>query len=82
MNSEFYTGVLDHWGEKHHTISAEVVASSLDKILALNASVNFYMFIGIFYSLFLKLEFFFQKLYLYMSLLRCKIGNKSDIVSV
>uniref|UniRef100_A0A7M5WZQ4 Beta-galactosidase n=2 Tax=Clytia hemisphaerica TaxID=252671 RepID=A0A7M5WZQ4_9CNID len=46
VNSEFYTGWLDHWGEKHHRTSADLVASSLDKILALNASVNLYMFIG------------------------------------
>ena len=46
VNSEFYTGWLDHWGEKHQTKNTTVVAQYLDKILALNASVNLYMFEG------------------------------------
>ena len=46
VNSEFYTGWLDHWGEKHQTKSAATVAKSLDKILSMNASVNFYMYEG------------------------------------
>ena len=46
VNSEFYTGWIDYWGEKHQTKSASVVAKSLDKILSMNASVNFYMYEG------------------------------------
>ena len=46
VNSEFYTGWIDHWGEKHETKPASVVAKSLDKILSMNASVNFYMYEG------------------------------------
>ena len=46
MNSEYYTGWLDHWGEPHQIRSAESIADSLDKILAVNASVNMYMFEG------------------------------------
>ncbi|EHH51741.1 hypothetical protein EGM_11177 [Macaca fascicularis] len=46
INSEFYTGWLDHWGQPHSTIKTEVVASSLYDILARGASVNLYMFIG------------------------------------
>eukprot|EP00455_Lapot_gusevi_P016135 TRINITY_DN1824_c0_g1_i4.p1 TRINITY_DN1824_c0_g1~~TRINITY_DN1824_c0_g1_i4.p1 ORF type:complete len:494 (-),score=92.56 TRINITY_DN1824_c0_g1_i4:199-1644(-) len=46
MCSEFYTGWLDHWGDKHATVSTAAVATALDKILALNASVHFYMFHG------------------------------------
>ena len=46
VNSEFYTGWLDHWGQPHQTRSAVQVADSLDKILQLNASVNMYMFEG------------------------------------
>ncbi|XP_037381710.1 beta-galactosidase [Talpa occidentalis] len=46
VNSEFYTGWLDHWGQPHSTVKAENVASSLYNILALGASVNLYMFIG------------------------------------
>ncbi|XP_078210624.1 beta-galactosidase isoform X3 [Callithrix jacchus] len=46
INSEFYTGWLDHWGQPHSTIKTEAVASSLHDILAHGASVNLYMFIG------------------------------------
>ncbi|XP_048419814.1 beta-galactosidase isoform X2 [Stegostoma tigrinum] len=46
VNSEFYTGWLDHWGKKHSVIKKEVIAKSLDEILALEANVNMYMFEG------------------------------------
>lgn len=46
VNSEFYTGWLDHWKEEHHTVTTEAVVQSLDKMLSMNASVNFYMYIG------------------------------------
>uniref|UniRef100_A0A8C5WCZ4 Beta-galactosidase n=1 Tax=Leptobrachium leishanense TaxID=445787 RepID=A0A8C5WCZ4_9ANUR len=46
INSEFYTGWLDHWGEPHSVVSKERVAASLDDILAHGANVNMYMFIG------------------------------------
>ena len=46
VNSEFYTGWLDHWGEPHQTRDSVEVASTLDMILMLNASVNMYMFEG------------------------------------
>ncbi|XP_078395636.1 beta-galactosidase [Cetorhinus maximus] len=46
VNSEFYTGWLDHWGQKHSVIKKEIVAKSLDEILALGANVNMYMFEG------------------------------------
>lgn len=46
VNSEFYPGWLDHWGQPHATVPSEDVAESLDKMLALNASVNMYMFHG------------------------------------
>lgn len=46
VNSEFYTGWLDHWGDKHAHVDSKVVADTLDKMLALNASVNMYMFEG------------------------------------
>uniref|UniRef100_A0A674ELY1 Beta-galactosidase n=1 Tax=Salmo trutta TaxID=8032 RepID=A0A674ELY1_SALTR len=46
VNSEFYTGWLDHWGEHHSTVSTAIVAKSLNEILAIGASVNLYMFIG------------------------------------
>ncbi|KAL6091201.1 hypothetical protein STEG23_025744, partial [Scotinomys teguina] len=46
INSEFYTGWLDHWGEPHSTVKTEIVAASLYDLLARGASVNLYMFIG------------------------------------
>uniref|UniRef100_A0ABM5GPS3 Beta-galactosidase n=1 Tax=Pogona vitticeps TaxID=103695 RepID=A0ABM5GPS3_9SAUR len=46
VNSEFYTGWLDHWGHKHFTIPSSIVAKSLNEILASGANVNMYMFIG------------------------------------
>uniref|UniRef100_A0A2K6G5S2 Galactosidase beta 1 n=1 Tax=Propithecus coquereli TaxID=379532 RepID=A0A2K6G5S2_PROCO len=46
INSEFYTGWLDHWGEPHSTVKTEKVASSLYDILARGANVNLYMFMG------------------------------------
>ncbi|KAF7217963.1 beta-galactosidase [Nothobranchius furzeri] len=46
VNSEFYTGWLDHWGSHHSVVQSSVVAKSLDQILAKGANVNLYMFIG------------------------------------
>ena len=46
MNSEFYPGWLDHWAEPHQKREAVSIAFYLDKILAMNASVNLYMFHG------------------------------------
>lgn len=46
VNSEFYTGWLDHWGSPHAVVSSTVVAKSLNEILSMGANVNLYMFIG------------------------------------
>uniref|UniRef100_A0A8D3BM29 Beta-galactosidase n=1 Tax=Scophthalmus maximus TaxID=52904 RepID=A0A8D3BM29_SCOMX len=46
VNSEFYTGWLDHWGSPHSVISSTRVAKSLNEVLATGANVNMYMFIG------------------------------------
>lgn len=46
VNSEYYPGWLDHWGEPHSTVDAKKVAQFLDDMLSLNASVNMYMFHG------------------------------------
>ena len=46
VNSEFYTGWLDHWTEQHHKVDASAVASSLDKMLSMGGNVNMYMYIG------------------------------------
>eukprot|EP00795_Rhopilema_esculentum_P014374 gene14374-5422_t len=46
VNSEYYTGWLDHWGSPHQRRNATTIASYLDRILAMNASVNMYMFEG------------------------------------
>ncbi|XP_067316838.1 beta-galactosidase-1-like protein isoform X2 [Anolis sagrei] len=46
VNSEYYTGWLDYWGELHSTKSAAEVARGLEKMLELGANVNMYMFQG------------------------------------
>ncbi|XP_025094507.1 beta-galactosidase-like [Pomacea canaliculata] len=46
VNSEFYTGWLDHWGSSHSTTKITDVAKSLDMLLNYGANVNMYMFEG------------------------------------
>ncbi|KAM6169237.1 beta-galactosidase [Rhynchocyon petersi] len=46
VNSEFYTGWLDHWGGEHSTVSTAAVTATLHNMLALGVNVNMYMFIG------------------------------------
>ncbi|XP_048342941.1 beta-galactosidase-1-like protein isoform X1 [Sphaerodactylus townsendi] len=46
VNSEYYTGWLDYWGEPHSTSSAEEVAKGLQKMLKMGANINMYMFQG------------------------------------
>ncbi|XP_070521041.1 beta-galactosidase [Cardiocondyla obscurior] len=46
VNSEFYPGWLTHWGETFQRVKTEAVVKTLREMLALNASVNIYMFYG------------------------------------
>uniref|UniRef100_A0A8D0HCL4 Galactosidase beta 1 like n=1 Tax=Sphenodon punctatus TaxID=8508 RepID=A0A8D0HCL4_SPHPU len=46
VNSEYYTGWLDYWGQPHSSTDPELVASGLQDMLKLGASVNMYMFQG------------------------------------
>ena len=51
MVMEFWSGWFDHWGEPHHisedgSSSIQRSLDTLDEILSLGASVNFYMFHG------------------------------------
>ena len=46
MCSEFWCGWFDHWGGPRHTTDAADAAQELDDMLAMGASVNFYMFHG------------------------------------
>ncbi|NP_001017547.1 beta-galactosidase precursor [Danio rerio] len=46
VNSEFYPGWLDHWGEKHSVVPTSAVVKTLNEILEIGANVNLYMFIG------------------------------------
>ncbi|XP_030342790.1 beta-galactosidase-1-like protein isoform X2 [Strigops habroptila] len=46
VNSEYYTGWLDYWGEAHASTSSLDVARGLEDMLQLGASVNMYMFHG------------------------------------
>jgi len=43
---EYWNGWFDHWGDEHHVRGFEDVVDVLDRILAMGASVNFYMFHG------------------------------------
>ena len=46
VNSEFYPGWLGRWSTPQETTSAEVVKKYVDKLLSMNASINFYMYEG------------------------------------
>ncbi|XP_053913867.1 beta-galactosidase [Cuculus canorus] len=46
VNSEFYTGWLDHWGHRHSVVPVQTIAKTLNEILSRGANVNLYMFIG------------------------------------
>lgn len=48
VNSEYYTGWLDHWSENHQQVDSLDIANSLDRMLsfASNVNVNLYMFHG------------------------------------
>ena len=43
VNSEYYPGWLDYWGQPHNTVDANKSAIVLDRILATGANVNVYM---------------------------------------
>ncbi|XP_045415971.1 beta-galactosidase-1-like protein isoform X2 [Lemur catta] len=46
VNSEYYTGWLDYWGQNHSTRSVPAVTKGLENMLKMGASVNMYMFHG------------------------------------
>ncbi|XP_067371738.1 beta-galactosidase-1-like protein isoform X2 [Channa argus] len=46
VNSEFYTGWLDHWGDHHAVVDAQKVSRVLGEMLTMGANVNMYMFEG------------------------------------
>lgn len=43
VNSEFYTGWLDHWGDQHAAVDSRKVSGVLDKMLVMGASINMYV---------------------------------------
>ncbi|KAK8814318.1 hypothetical protein WA158_008180 [Blastocystis sp. Blastoise] len=45
-NSEYYPGWLDHWNEPHQKTSTDNIIRTLDQMVNMNATVNFYVFIG------------------------------------
>lgn len=51
MNSEFYTGWLDHWGSRHSVVPSTIVAKSLNEMLAMGANVNMWVYRCLRYSL-------------------------------
>ncbi|MCL1787362.1 MAG: beta-galactosidase [Defluviitaleaceae bacterium] len=46
MCMEFWCGWFDRWGVNHHTRSAEDVADTMERMVKMGASFNFYMFHG------------------------------------
>uniref|UniRef100_A0A3Q3VTP2 Uncharacterized protein n=1 Tax=Mola mola TaxID=94237 RepID=A0A3Q3VTP2_MOLML len=46
VNSEFYTGWLDHWGDQHAVVDIQKVSRALAEMLTMGANVNMYMFEG------------------------------------
>uniref|UniRef100_A0A0B7ART6 Beta-galactosidase n=1 Tax=Arion vulgaris TaxID=1028688 RepID=A0A0B7ART6_9EUPU len=46
VNSEYYTGWLDHWGQPHSKGNTTLISKSLDAMLATGANINMYMFVG------------------------------------
>uniref|UniRef100_A0A3Q3GB50 Galactosidase, beta 1-like n=1 Tax=Labrus bergylta TaxID=56723 RepID=A0A3Q3GB50_9LABR len=46
VNSEFYTGWLDHWGDQHAVVNSQKVSRVLGEMLTMGANVNMYMFEG------------------------------------
>lgn len=46
MCAEFWCGWFDHWGEEHHTRTAEEVLCDFEPFLRHNWNFNFYMFHG------------------------------------
>jgi beta-galactosidase len=46
VNSEYYTGWLDFWGQPHSKVETKDIIKTLDEILEVGANVNFYMFYG------------------------------------
>jgi len=46
LNSEYWDGWFDHWGEKHQVTDAKQQADEVDWILAQGYSINFYMVHG------------------------------------
>ncbi len=46
MCMEFWNGWFDHWGEEHHIRNPQDTVATLDEMLSLGGSVNFYMMHG------------------------------------
>ena len=44
--AEFWPGWFDHWGGKHNRMPVEEFTKAIDIILQMNASINFYPFVG------------------------------------
>ena len=43
VNSEFYTGWLDHWGDKHAQVDTLKVSKMLGDMLSMGANVNMWV---------------------------------------
>lgn len=46
INTEFYPGWLDHWGQAHSRVPTDKVIKTFRQMLSIGVNVNFYMFHG------------------------------------
>ena len=46
MVAEVWPGWFDHWGERHHKMEVDKVATRVSNILRMGASINLFMFHG------------------------------------
>jgi len=46
VNSEYYTGWVSYWGSPSVKISSDMFLSTMKEMLALNASINIFIFHG------------------------------------
>lgn len=55
VNSEFYTGWLDHWGDQHAVVDTQKVSRVLAEMLSMGANVNMYVPLTLVPEMFLPL---------------------------
>lgn len=46
VNSEFYPGWITHWGKSKSVVQSRYIVKTTRELLAINASLNYYVFFG------------------------------------